>query len=150
MLDKRKGYLYLRSLRNLKREDPFTMIIQINGIDHNTHRKNPSITLSAMKHCPLCGRLLRRNGWYNRFVRAMQCLYMTVIYRKICKICKLNLTLLPHFILSHHRHMKSTIVTWLRACVVAHISCLESDVPDFFYRMTPINSLFYWTFYDFQ
>ncbi|MEI7638548.1 MAG: hypothetical protein WCJ37_14655 [Syntrophus sp. (in: bacteria)] len=101
------------------------MIIQVNGIDHNTHRENPSITLSAMKFCPLCGRLLWRNGFYDRSVRALQHLYFTVIYRKHCKACAISFTLLPHFLLSRHRHVKSTIVTWLKVCVISSISCLE-------------------------
>jgi len=37
----------------------------------------------------------------------------------------LSFTLLPHFLLARHRHLKSTIVAWLKACVVAGISCLE-------------------------
>jgi hypothetical protein len=100
------------------------MIIQINGIDHNTYRENPSITLNAMKHCPLCGRLLGRNGFYGRSVRALQRLYFTVIYRKYCRTCIISFTLLPHFLLSRHRHVKSTIIAWLKVCVMATISCL--------------------------
>ncbi|GEM_PF-3475305 len=101
------------------------MIIQVNGIDHNTHRENPSIVLSALKYCPFCGRQLSRNGFYERWVRALQRLYCTVIYRKYCRACIIPFSLIPHFLLSRHRHLKSTIVTWLKACVVAEISCLE-------------------------
>jgi hypothetical protein len=112
-------------LKALEREDPFIMIIQVNGIDHNTHRENPSIVLSALKCCPLCGKQLSRNGSYDRWVRALQRLYRTVIYRKYCRACVISFTLLPHFLLSRHRHLKSTIVAWLKACVVAVISCLD-------------------------
>ena len=101
------------------------MIIQVNGIDHNTHRENPSIVLSVLKRCPLCGRHLSRNGFYDRSVRALQCLYRTVIYRKYCRVCVISFTLLPHFLLSRHRHLKSAIVAWLKACVTLGISCLE-------------------------
>ena len=101
------------------------MIIQVNGIDHNTHRENPSIVLSALKYCPFCGRQLSMNGFYGRWVRALQSLYRTVIYRKYCRACVVSFTLLPHFLLSRHRHLKSTVVNWLKACVVAGISCLE-------------------------
>ena len=110
------------------------MIIQINGIDHNTHRENPSITIGAMKHCPLCGRVLCRNGWYTRCVRALQCLYFTVIYRKLCTLCRISFTLLPHFLLPRHCHVKSTIVSWLKACALAGLSCLEFLKPLTDYR----------------
>ena len=101
------------------------MIIQVNSIDHNTYRENPSIVLSALKCCPLCGRQLSRNGFYERWVRALQRLFYALIYRKYCRTCVVSFTLLPHFLLSRHRHLKSTIVTWLKACVVAGISCFE-------------------------
>ncbi len=101
------------------------MIIQVNGIDHNTHRENPSIVLSVFKLCPVCGKQLSRNGFYDRSVRALQCLYYTVIYRKYCRSCIVSFTLLPHFLLSRHRHLKSIIVSWLKACVLTGMSSLE-------------------------
>lgn len=101
------------------------MIIQVNGIDHNTYRENPSIVLSVLNCCPICGRPLSRNGYYPRWARTLQRLYRTVIYRKYCRACIISFTLLPHFMIARHRHHKSTIVAWLRACVVAGISCLK-------------------------
>jgi hypothetical protein len=101
------------------------MIIQVNGIDHKTHRENPGKLLSALKRCPICGRLLSRNGFYDRLVRALQCLYSTIIYRKYCRACVISFTLLPHFLLPRHRHVKTCIVSWLRACVMSGITSLD-------------------------
>lgn len=99
------------------------MIIQVNGVDIKTYGENPCIVLQITYHCPFCEGRLCRNGSYERGAIFFQSVFRLLIFRVYCGQCAVAFTLLPHFLLPRHRHMKIVIASWLLACLTTSLSC---------------------------
>lgn len=101
------------------------MIIQINGIDINTYRENPWMAMQAPVCCPFCESRICRNGSYERGPMFFHEVFRLRIFRKYCSRCAIAFTLLPHFLLPRHRHMKIVISSWLWACLTTSLLCRD-------------------------
>lgn len=72
--------------------------------------------------CPLCleagvEHTLARNGSYPRGIPVDGATRPGWIYRKHCSRCKTSFSLLPDFVLPHHRYGVVLVVDWLKDCL---------------------------------
>jgi hypothetical protein len=98
------------------------MIIQVNGIDIKTYGENPQLIIQALCRCPLCEDALVRNGSYGRWAIFFRQVFRLRIFRVYCGRCDVAFTLLPHFLLPRHRHLKMVLSSWLWACLTTSLS----------------------------